>query len=80
MANCERCQSERLLNFGAKCSDAFWMQHNGKEYVGYVPDNLNVGGHDYIDMVFCLDCGQIQADFPVPEENVEKAIEELQET
>jgi len=27
---------------------------------GYVPHDFNIGGGDYIDFRYCLDCGRIQ--------------------
>ena len=34
---------------------------------GYVPENLNIGGGDYIEFTYCLQCGKIQGDFPITE-------------
>ena len=39
---CDKCKSERILTFNAKCSDMFSMQHNGVSGFGYVPTNLGV--------------------------------------
>jgi hypothetical protein len=41
----------------------------GREVDGYVPSGLNIGHGDYISFHYCLDCGQIQGEFPIPEEN-----------
>jgi hypothetical protein len=43
---------------------------NGKvEHHGYVPRDIGIGGGDYLKMSYCLDCGQIQGEFPL--ENTE---------
>ena len=36
-------------------------------YEGYVPGEIGIGGGDYIRMDICLDCGQVQGEFPVAE-------------
>jgi hypothetical protein len=35
------------------------------EAVDCVPDNLGIGGSDYMEFSYCLECGQIQDTFPV---------------
>lgn len=47
------------------------MEVNGRtnEHEGYVPQEFGVGGGDYIEFSFCLECGQIQrgvGGFPLP--------------
>lgn len=71
MSKCQNCESERILKIQGKCSDRFGMWgNNGQEYYGYVPDNIGIGGNDNIEFSYCLECGQIQGEFPVndPEE------------
>lgn len=36
------------------------------EHLGSVPHDMNIGGGDYIEFEFCLECGQIQGEFPTP--------------
>ena len=62
---CQRCESTRVLEIQAKCNDMFSMWMDEKEYQGYVPDEIGIGGGDYIEFAYCLDCGQIQKDFPL---------------
>jgi hypothetical protein len=41
------------------------------EYDGYVPTGIGIGGNDYLEFDYCLNCGQIQdVGFPflLPEE------------
>jgi hypothetical protein len=49
---------------------------NGKEGDGYVPDDIGIGGGDYITFTYCLDCGKIQGDFPISQEAVNGAIDQ----
>ena len=58
---CE-CGSERLIEVGGKCSDLFYAYQPNidKEYDGYVPRGIGIGGGDDIQFTYCLDCGQIQ--------------------
>lgn len=78
---CQRCGSDRVLCGGGKSSDmndfyvgdqAVW--HDGSTRTDkkpgvacYVPYNLNIGGGDYIEIAVCLDCGQMQGTWPVPD-------------
>jgi hypothetical protein len=39
---------------------------NGKDNDGYVPDDLGIGGGDYVEFDMCLTCGQVQGKFPLP--------------
>ena len=45
-----------------------------KEHNGYVLDDINIGGGfgDYIDLDYCLNCGQIQGEWPCRETQLEK--------
>lgn len=69
---CIKCESKRVLNFSGKTSDSFGMQYKDKDYDGYVPTDVGLGSdEDYIEMEICLECGQIQDKFPIPEEKIE---------
>ena len=71
---CQRCNSKRILKAGCKCSDMFYASIGDKEYDGYVPNDLGIGGRygDYLDIEFCLDCGQLQGQFPLPISEIEQ--------
>ena len=61
MANhCDSCHGDRLLTFGGKVSDMFNADFKNASYEGYVPEDLGIGGGDYIEMTICLDCGKAQ--------------------
>lgn len=62
---CQRCQSERVAKAVAKCSDCCYVTLADKEIDGYVPDDIGIGGGDYVKIQWCLNCGQIQGNFPL---------------
>lgn len=68
---CKRCGSERVAHVSGKTSDMCYVQIAGKELVGYVPVDMGIGGMDYLEFDYCLECGQIQGDFPIPDEVVQ---------
>lgn len=61
-----KCGSERIASLSGKTSDCCFTSIGGNEVDGYVPRDMGVGGGDYIDLTYCLDCGQIQGKFPLP--------------
>ena len=77
MSHCQKCGSYRIAKVGAKCSDLCYYQYDGIEKDGYVPCEMGIGGGDYIDFDYCLECGQIQDDcFPIKEEAAKEALED----
>lgn len=65
--SCQRCGSERVANLQAKCNDCCGITfRDGTIMEGYVPQQTGVGSGDYIEIDYCLDCGQIQGEFPRP--------------
>ena len=42
-------------------------EYKEQEHYGYVPNGLNIGGGDYCEIDYCLECGQLQGEFPIPE-------------
>ena len=65
--NCQKCKSDRVASINGKTSDCCFFCYKGKEQDGYVPSDIGVddGGGDYIEFDYCLECGQIQGDFPI---------------
>ena len=63
---CQHCNGTRVLRVNAKTSDMFTARMSGIDYDGYVPRDIGIGGGDYIDFKYCLDCGRIQGTFPLP--------------
>jgi hypothetical protein len=62
---CQRCESEQIARFRAKCSDLCFVGFMDKEYWGYVPSGIGIGGGDYIELNICIKCGQVQGKFPI---------------
>jgi hypothetical protein len=63
---CKQCGGERVANVGGKCSDLFGLSLGEiDKHSIYVPGDWGIGGGDYIDFNYCLDCGQIQGTFPL---------------
>jgi len=71
MKKCIRCGSDRVISISGKTSDCYGHNYNGKNYDGYVPDNIGIGGDDYIEFDLCLECGQVQDKFPKQDPDVE---------
>lgn len=69
---CQRCKSQRLADVCAKCSDMCSVAIGSGGRDGYVPSNLGIGGGDYIEFSWCLDCGNIAGEWPVPPHELEK--------
>lgn len=70
--NCQRCQSSRIAEINSKSSDGNFTSIGDKELDGYVPCDMGIGCSDYIEFEYCLDCGQIQGQFPIKETDLEK--------
>jgi len=69
--NCTKCGSDRVAEISGKCSDLCWVKVGNKEHDGYVPWDMQIGGGDYVEFNYCLDCGQIQGTFPLPPAKIE---------
>lgn len=79
--SCQRCKSERIMRIHGKTSDMFNCESQGKKQKGYVPTDIffGKGGFgDYVSLEFCLECGQVQSNFPIPQAIVEKIFSEQQ--
>lgn len=62
---CIRCESDRIFYISGKTLDMCYMEIDENPLNGYVPYDLGIGGGDYLEFVYCLECGQIQDSFPV---------------
>jgi len=71
---CQKCQSKRSASVQGKTSDlcCFYVSSNDIELNDYVPSGVGIGGGDYIEFTYCLDCGQIQGNFPISSEVITK--------
>ena len=75
MSSVCKCGSDRILEVSAKCSDCCCYRTAGGKWVdGYVPSNKGIGpGGDYVEFELCMDCGQMQGQFPLPNRRKTKA-------
>jgi hypothetical protein len=68
---CNKCNGNRIADVNGKVSDMCFVSINGKDHDGYVPSDMNIGGSDYLEFQYCLDCGQMQGKFPLPTTKLE---------
>lgn len=68
---CDKCESDRIAQVGAKCSDRFDLSIKKANYDGYVPGGFGIGVGDYIRFSLCLNCGKLQGRFPLPPTQIE---------
>jgi len=68
--SCIKCKSERIVEIVAKCNDLCHIteNHTGLKHEGY---NIYGSGGDYLEINLCLQCGQIQDNFPMEDLNIE---------
>lgn len=65
---CRNCHINCLASVMGKCGDLFTLnlEASGNMIEGEgVPNDVGIGGGDYIRFTYCLNCGQIQGNFPV---------------
>jgi hypothetical protein len=77
--NCQTCSSDRIMNVYAKSSDLNSLSIKGHNLDHYLPDGIGLGDDsDAVSMDYCLNCGQIQGEFPLPITNLEvgRAVDE----
>jgi hypothetical protein len=63
---CQTCCSHRLASIIAKTGEYCVIEISNKRQLGPVPREMNIGGDEYLEFRYCLDCGQVQGLFPVP--------------
>lgn len=70
---CKNCKSARISDINAKSDDRNTISvGNKEEHSCYVPRDMNIGGGDYVSFSYCLDCGMMQGNFPLPETELEQ--------
>lgn len=64
---CQLCKSLKIYHFNAHSKDlSSVVEENGEyEHDGYFPKVKNICDGDDLDITICLNCGQVQGDFPV---------------
>lgn len=61
---CQRCGSERILCLNIKCPDGFEAMIGDELFTSPDIDGIS-SSSEYVDPDICLDCGQVQGEFPV---------------
>jgi len=61
---CQKCGSDRVVSITAKCPDGFTVS-TGDNVNFNSTDIENLCDGEYVDPDVCLDCGQVQGQFPV---------------
>lgn len=60
------CPKKSIAKVMAKCSDRCHVIYpDGTESLGDVPSEINIGGYDYLEFAYCMNCGKITGDFPI---------------
>jgi len=65
----------RILKISAKCSDLCWTEYTDSkgqttESDSYVPEDIGIGGGDYVDLEINMETGQILNWKPVSDKQV----------
>ena len=64
LTSCQECGAVAIVEVTGKISDMCHMRHLHRSYDGYVLRDMGVGEDDYLEFEFCVNCGQIQGDWP----------------
>ena len=70
---CIKCNGENILSIGGKTGDLCSGELQGIDFEGGVPEGFNLGGGDYLQFKLCIDCGQVQGEFPITDDAVNEA-------
>ena len=65
------CSCERLATVKGKTSDRCFFAVGDLYRSDYVPDDVGIGGGDYLSFSYCLNCGRIQGQFPISLETIQ---------
>lgn len=70
---CARCLSTRIISVNSKSSDCnlVTMPNTDKQHQGYVPDDMNIGGGNYLYISYCAQCGHMFGKWPIEPTNLE---------
>ncbi len=70
--NCQTCNSDRISNVVAHSKDSSSISYRGHETDGYFQNIDNVCSGDDMDITVCLECGQLQGNWPVEDPKIEQ--------
>ncbi len=73
---CIKCNSDRIANIYAHSKDLgnFTYDKLDIDHDGYFPEIQGICDGDDADIEFCLECGQIQANFPITDKQIKLAV------
>lgn len=74
-ACCRSCESPRILTVGGDFRDLGFMDYtNGQKSVEVIDDYLpgvpNINDEGEVCITVCMNCGQVQGEFPVQDEEI----------
>jgi len=72
--SCKRCKKDRIASVNGETSDLCSVSYRDKETDGYVPYDIGIGGGDYLEFGYCLECGTLVGDFPINDRTVFEAL------
>jgi hypothetical protein len=68
------CSDKKLISLTGKCSDLCSVSYKDQESCGYVPNNIGIGGGDYVEFKYCGNCGYIQNFKPLTDAEIKLAL------
>lgn len=68
---CQMCHSKRILTASSHGRDCHNYRIKDFEGDGYLPRDLGIGGEDDMEITLCLECGQLQGEWPLPKSSIE---------
>jgi hypothetical protein len=74
--SCQRCKSHRVASASSHGSDMQSFSIGSASHDGYLPDDVGIGGDDDLEIEYCLDCGQLQGEWPLPLSAIERGEKE----
>lgn len=74
--NCKNCNSNRIMNIFAHSKDMGTFTYDNLDicHDGYFPEIDGICFSDDADIDICLECGMIQAEFPITDEYIANAV------
>lgn len=71
-AKCQQCKSARVATMRAHTDNQCQWKGDGYNHSGDLPESVGLGKRNIIKFAYCLDCGQLQGDFPISMEPARK--------
>lgn len=71
MSDC--CDNPRIASLSTKCSDRCYVSIGDSEHDGYAPQDMGISdmGEDYVAFDWCLNCGHMVGEWPLPPTELE---------